>query len=307
MDGLLRVHWKQWSALGVASQILPEENRIIDLEPLIASTQAIGAHDRRLLLSATEWIERNDARVNHSRLHRIQRMFSMQRQGDGEENALPVVAETVPGSVQERRSQYRRQSEKIADFFVRYPSHLQFRLRGLLGITASADVLLYLLIFDGGNSNAIAEEICHDQKNVYRILEQWAKTGIVKKAGKRKDGASSLHAYHLIGKQRWGDIFEYIDVSTQKCNYPNLHNWRRTFLALDRLAEALSDSRLTGDEYLMSTHFRDIHPIFDAIGTEGKIDVPSPKRFQGSEYFAPFALAMIRIVEWLSSPKIPSD
>ncbi len=70
-NALLDIHWKHWTALGVASHVKPEKTWIIDLEPLIVSTLAIGLQDKRLLSSSTEWLIKNGEWINLSRLKRI--------------------------------------------------------------------------------------------------------------------------------------------------------------------------------------------------------------------------------------------
>ena len=55
-DSLIEIHWRQWTALGVASHVKPEKTWIVDLEPLIISTLTIGLHDKRLLSSSVEWL-----------------------------------------------------------------------------------------------------------------------------------------------------------------------------------------------------------------------------------------------------------
>src|SRR4030066_590231 len=73
---LLDIHWKHWTALGVASHVKPEKTRIIDLEPLIISTLTIGLKDKRLLSSSIEWLIKNGEWINLSRLKRIVKVFS---------------------------------------------------------------------------------------------------------------------------------------------------------------------------------------------------------------------------------------
>ena len=53
-SGLLDIHRRHWTALGVASHVKPEKTRIVDLEPLIISTLTIGLQDKRLLSSSIE-------------------------------------------------------------------------------------------------------------------------------------------------------------------------------------------------------------------------------------------------------------
>ncbi len=56
VDKLIEIHWRHWTTLGVASHVKPEKTWVVDLEPLIISTLAIGLHDKRLLSSSFEWL-----------------------------------------------------------------------------------------------------------------------------------------------------------------------------------------------------------------------------------------------------------
>jgi hypothetical protein len=72
---LLEIHWKQWSALNVASHVPAENYWIIDLEALIISTLVIGLLDKRLLSVCIEWLIKNGEWVNFARLKRICKAF----------------------------------------------------------------------------------------------------------------------------------------------------------------------------------------------------------------------------------------
>ena len=80
-SNLLAIHWRHWTTLSVASHVKPERKWIIDLEPLIISTLAIGLHDKRLLSSSIEWLIKNGQWINLYRLKRIAKVFTGQYPG----------------------------------------------------------------------------------------------------------------------------------------------------------------------------------------------------------------------------------
>ncbi|RKY82730.1 hypothetical protein DRQ11_14060, partial [candidate division KSB1 bacterium] len=78
-EGLLEIHWKQWSALGVASHVEPERNWLIDLEALVLSTLVLGLKDARLLNASIEWLIKNGGWLSLQRIKRIAKVFTRPR------------------------------------------------------------------------------------------------------------------------------------------------------------------------------------------------------------------------------------
>jgi hypothetical protein len=311
-DSLIEIHWSQWTALGVASHVKPEKTWIVDLEPLIISTLTLGLHDKRLLSSSIEWLTKNGEWINLSRLKRIVKVFS---EPLPELKAPPLY----PGSFElfvntyNRNARYKikypkTDSDNAADnvmndyktFFnnfkvrnvttppkLQLSSMIQLLLRSIFGVDAHTEILIYLLVHEGGNSNSIAKEIFYNQKNIYTILERWSHAQMVTKIAEQK-----MPRYSLNRKK---ELLHAIGLKEM----PNYLNWIRTFLLLDRLAKALIISPWSDDEYLLSSLFRDSFNEAKSIGRSLHINTPDPTHYPGKKFFSPFALGVLGILNRL--------
>jgi hypothetical protein len=81
---------------------------------------------------------------------------------------------------------------------------------------------------------------------------------------------------------------------------PNHLNWTRTFLLLGRLAKALSIPPWSDDEYLLSSLFRDSLSETKSIGRSLHINTPEPTHYPGKQFFSPFALGVLSILNRLT-------
>jgi hypothetical protein len=313
-NDVIEIHWRHWSTLGIASHIKPERRWIIDLEPLIVSTLAIGLHDKRLLSSSLEWLIKNGAWMNLSRLKRITNFFTEPFPGMKGPLVTPEIFELLIdtynrnarnkiaykkvepyGTGDNKSKEYKtifngfRIRGIVTEPKLRGPSLLQILLRGFFGVDAHVETLIYLLTNDSGNSNFIAKEIFYNQRNVYSILERWNEVQIVIKISGTKAAS-----YYLIRKK---ELLSAIGVK----GLPNYLNWAKTFIFLDRLATALSTPPWSEDEYLLSSLFRDFSGEAKSIGRVLSIKVPEPGSYSGKLYFGPFALAVLKMIKQLTS------
>lgn len=304
---LLEIHWKQWSALGVASHVQPEQYWHIDVEALIISTLTIGLHDKRLFSACIEWLIQNSEWVNFSRLKRIAKLFSRPLPVPGgylfNQGILSLLFDTL--------KKFKRFVIKYPDFIVtdNMPSeeykkvfegfkirgianqlqifepipHLQLLLRGYFGVDARVEVLMHLLVDRAGNSNAIAKDVFHNQRNIYTILEKWLKVQIVKK----------VNAEYSLNKKK-----EWLRVLGLKKNIPSV-NWSKTFLLSDQLLKSFSITELPCDKYTLSSIFRDFYKDAAVIGDNLNLQIPEPSVYKGEQYFEPFAVTVLTILKSL--------
>ena len=310
---LLDLHWKHWTALGVASHVKPEETWIIDLEPLIVSTLAIGLQDKRLLSSSLEWLIKNGEWINLSRLKRIVKAFSERLPGLKEPPFCPEVLElfvsTYNKNARNKIKFWKSDSDgprknlvnEYKTFFgafkirnitteprLHHSSLIQLLLRSILGVDAHTETLIYLLANESGNSNSIAKEIYYNQKNIYTILERWSRAQIVTKISKQK-----IPRYSLDRKKELLCAFGLKEI-------PKYINWTRTFLLVDRLSKAVSTPPWSDDKYLLSSLFRDLVNESTSIGKSLGINMPEPAHYPGKQYFSPFALGVLGTLKKLS-------
>jgi hypothetical protein len=311
-DDLIELHWKHWTALGVASHVKPEKYWIIDLEPLIISTLTIGLYDKRLLSSSIEWLIRNGEWMNLSRLKRILKSFMEPFPEMKELLITPEIFELLVDTYNKNARNkincrkvepYGTEDNKIKEYKsvfnnfrvrgivtepkLRDPSLLQILLRGFFGIDAHVETLIYLLVNDGSNSNFIAKEIFYNQRNIYNVLERWKEVQIVAKIPGTKAAS-----YYLIRKKELLSAFGLKGM-------PKYLNWSRTFMMLDRLAVVISTPPLSEDEYLLSSLFRDLSAEAKSIGRDLDVKVPDSASYLGKKYFGPFALGVLNILKQL--------
>ncbi|MCK4526541.1 hypothetical protein KAW18_04150 [candidate division WOR-3 bacterium] len=306
---LLRVHWRHWSALGVASHIGEEDNWIIDLESLIVSTLYTGKFDKRLLSTSIEWLMQNGKWVNYSRLKRIGKYYYKANK-ELKVSLFPESLINLLGKIS--KSANREKSletlndaqilENLTDEYrnifkqseirgvatapkIQKPCLLQLHLRGIFGINARAEILMYFLSSKEGNSNQIAKEIYFDQKIVYRILERWAEAGFVGKEERGKEGIYFLKSCNeLSGMLNLRNIYKYI-------------NWGRTFYFFSRLLTVLHTEPYSEDEYILSSLFRDLFDEAKVIGRYVNVLFPDAGLYKGASFFSPFASTILEIVE----------
>jgi len=311
-NGLLEIHWRHWTALGVASHVKPERKWIIDLEPLIISTLTIGLQDKRLLSSSIEWLINNGEWINLSRLKRIVKVFSERFPGLKEPTFCPEILELFVDTYN-KTARYKIKFGKLDSYEEEYvineyknffntfkvrnvttrpklqlPSLIQLLLRNILGVDAHTEILIYLLTNESGNSNSIAKEIFYNQKNVYTILERWSRAQMVTKISEQK-----IMRYSINRKK---ELLHAIGLK----EIPKYLNWTKTFLFLDRLAKALSISPWCDDEYLLSSLFRDLFVEGKSIGKSLNINIPEPFHYLGKQYFSTFALGVLGILKKLT-------
>jgi len=311
-NDLIEMHWRHWATLGVASHVKPERYWIIDLEPLIISTLAIGLSDKRLLSSSLEWLIKNGEWMSLSRLKRVMNSFMGPFPGMKELLITPEVFELlvdtynknarnkIPfkkvepyGTGDDKIKGYKnifnnfRARDIVTEPKLRDPSLLQILLRGFFGVDAHVETLIYLLVNDSGNSNFIAKEIFYNQKNVYNILEKWTDVRVLTKISGNKAASYSLN--------RKKELIAALGLK----GIPGYLNWTKTFILWDRLAAALSTPPWSEDEYLLSSLFRDFSRESKSIGRVLNIKVPEPDAYLGKQYFVPSALSVLKILKQL--------
>lgn len=322
-QGFLEVQWKHWSALGVASHVEPEERWLIDIEALTLSTLIAGFQDTRLLNASIEWLIKNSDWLNLQRLKRIAKTFT---------GPLPKLSPRIDSLLDPQvfillRNTFKRFGQKAwtekqlgtwefgktsatryEDFFsefqmrnvvrepiLRRPSLLQLKLRGILGIDAKVEVLIYLLSNNSGNSNAIAKEILYDQKAVYRILEKWHKVGLL-----ARDKGPKIVTYTLEKSTEWINLLDLKKM-------PAFLNWVQIFRFLGEIMKVLSVSPWSEDEYMLSSIFRDLLDEAKHIRKYLHVSFPEPNQYPGSKYLVPFAVAILDIIERLQGGGTMSD
>ncbi|MFC2149164.1 hypothetical protein ACFLQ8_00510 [Candidatus Auribacterota bacterium] len=305
-DKLIELHWKQWAALGLSSNVKEQSKRFIDLESLILSTLLVGKFDKRLLGESIGWILKNRKYINLSRLKSLGKYFlekieysnvpmiiegliglieKIQRAADCKTGSIDI--DPVSHSFPEEYSQTIRNAvlkNSVVEPQVNKTASMQLRLRCIFGVNARVEIMLYLMTLKEGNSNRIAKEIFYNQKIVYRILESWSEAGFLGRQKKRRETLYSLQdGSKFVKSISGGEKFHYI-------------NWGEFFAFFDNLLLVLDAEQWSSDAYLVSSSFRNV--IEEAITTGRYFDITYPdiKLYQGDSLFSPFASKTLDIL-----------
>ena len=308
---MLDLHWQQWTVFGVSSHWSRASDYILDLEALTVSTIAIGLWDKRLSHITMEWLQMNRQWLNLNRVKRIGKLFT----GSETYEQNPLVDSAVMEAYLDflkpshslsahNRGHQNDQNDVVSEHInlinkyeprgtvvspdIRSTSLLQLFLRSVFGIDARAEMFLYFLCGRRGNSNFISSEIYFEQKNLLRILNNWADAGVIE-----EDQEVSGLDYGLKAPSFW---MQALGIDQP----PPYINWARLFLFLDRLAIGLKAPKLLDDRYLVSSFFRDLTPDAQYAASITRVVLPHEKSLHGEAYFEPFAECVLQILEKLS-------
>ncbi len=285
-DNVLDILWKQWAGLGVTSNVQEEKNKIIDIEALLLATFILRNYDKRLFSASVEWLLQNGKLVNISRLKRIEKKIIFQRNAPSPADVIMALLQKsksghIPGNYKNILENFRIRGI-VSDLVIKKTSLLQLLLRGLFGINARVEIMIYLLAEKSGNSLGISKEIFYDQKIVYRILEDWVKTGLIGKNEKKN--------YYIVSRKEWLRL-----LNIQKMS--GYINWAKIFAIFTQIINGISVESETNNKYMASSLFRDVYEGVKPVAESLKIKLPEPDLYKGEEYFTPFAEVLLKISE----------
>jgi len=284
LEMYLEMHWRQWSALGVQSHI-PQSNFQIDIEALLISTFQIAPYDKRLFYAMLEWLESNRNFVSVSRVKSILKTLKTESEGKSyyrDTNFLiqilkegsfkpPVVEENTDHQYSEILDEYSNRGV-VQRITFNNTQLVQLKLRGIFGVNARADIILYLLSERKQNANKIGKEIYYDQKIVHRVLKNWEMSDFVRGEKSGNEILYSLNRQSIPGDLKNIKNREFI-------NHPFL------YFVLGRIISIFHTPEFNKDPYLISSRlrslYRDITNIFNLINLKLEKEV----NFPGDELF----------------------
>ncbi len=290
LDSMLNILWKQWSSYGIYSNVEPVKNFLIDPESLLCATCCFGRYEQRLFDEVISWLSENGNLLNIDRLKNILRLFDksetnmlgaiaeylvqkeQKRKWDrvvhfckkkkSEEGIqdlfmsknylpIPILGKFDPiflrWGFKREEVKLRKRIQKI-DF--EKPCNLLLKMRSFFGVNARADICVFLLFSGGDNSLQISQKIHFNQRNVYQVLNDLHRSGLVEK---RSIGKRSLYA---IDHDNW---FRFFTVE-YKIKYIM---WAKVFSGLSFLyKEMINKPEIFEDTYLASSEFRKISEKF---------------------------------------------
>ncbi|HUU05040.1 MAG TPA: winged helix-turn-helix domain-containing protein [Patescibacteria group bacterium] len=287
-EGFLVLLWRQWRTLGITAYS-PETKQLIDLEALILATSIAAEQDQRLWTAVIRWLACFQDWVNQARLKRMSAAFIK----PDEYLKKPLIKKEIWQEVElllsttlsskKTTTNTSRAKRTLTPPLLKKPPLLQLYLRGIFGVNARAELILFLLVNGEGNSNQIARETFYDQKNIYVILERWAESGFVTKESRGKQNQYSLDS---------GDVFLQSNISSS-----SFWSWPPFFQLYSRLLIAASSPPWSNDPYLLSSLFRDVYPQAMSISKKNRLLFPDPKLFPGDNYFPPMSQKLLDLLK----------
>jgi hypothetical protein len=263
---LLSFLWRQWAALGVAGHGSTNDPWAIDPEALLLFSCTLARYEARLFDEILDWTNTNGDAVNIQRLRTMsgQRLFAGQDVLSAVAGLMAVGRRSpkwknlarLPENTKEAQPLFFHKSgEPMESFgnvdedFKRYGflrgkvelrGHTQpvrvirntgmiFKLRYLWGINARCEIILYLLIHDGGHPRKISRDICYFQKTVQDTLVDMARSDLVyvRPVGKEK--------HYWLKTDKWLDF-----LSGDSSQVIQWVNWPMILSALEEIWLKLS-------------------------------------------------------------------
>lgn len=207
LDGLLRFVWRQWASIGVPAKMDGSDRYHVDPEALFALTCTVGRHDPRLFDEALDWLVKYERLISTQRLRTLfkTKLFSGSRvagavasflkqqtglkrwdlianQGriepeakelfllrDG--RALPVIGEPEAGFLHAGFVRETVRLRRHATLRTDGNGPILLRLRGLFGVSARCEILLYLMTHQAGYPRSIARQTFYAQKTIHDALD----------------------------------------------------------------------------------------------------------------------------------------
>jgi hypothetical protein len=208
---------------------------------------------------------------------------------------IPIVGEFDPvflrWGFKRKEVNLRKRIQRI-DF--EKPCNLLLKMRSFFGVSARADILVFLMFSEGDNSLQVSQKIHFNQRNVYQVLNDLHRSGLV---DKRNIGKRSLYT---IDRSNWLSFFK---INTDL----SYINWSKVFSALSHLYRKMFyQPEKFEDTYLASSEFRNISekflPEIEASGM--KVQSRHLERLTGELYTTQFIDYVKKILHQLMGKMI---
>lgn len=300
--------WRQWGQLGLASaSVEPRDGWVVDPEALLLLSATFARHDPRLFDETMDWLLKNANFVNIPRLKSLLRRYefsgqpviaalagrvmeenrrlnwrmpSMRLEGKAEALFLDATGNPLPdfgppdpaflaAGFQRGKVELRGLSRR---FNAVMPECALLRLRALFGVSARADVMLYLLTHDVAHPSGIARDTGFSQKNVQDTLVDMAASMLVHTVQ-----AEGRMKHYFVQKE---DRSRFLYHPEQPALMPRWVTWPPTFRALEiLLAETRRMESQTLSDLLLASELRRlmdrIQPLMNQAGMSQGFTDPS--------------------------------
>jgi uncharacterized protein YegP (UPF0339 family) len=273
---LVAFAWDEWAQMGVLASPHRESRWAQDPEALLVFTLEVARDDPRLFDEVLDWLVLNEPLVSSRRLRAMcedttdERLVEAaltwvgQRRGRARSSTKPRTSQPPEQLFRGVESPIQRADEAFAAFgFLRpraipskksqppdldRPINFAFRLRQLLGLSARAEVVRYLLTFDApwATASVIARSAGYAKRNVQEAL-------------------TSLHAAHVISGMVVGTEQRYSVEHTRWADFlgmgslPTQRDWPQLLGGLRRILRWLGQEELDDmSTYMRASRARDL-------------------------------------------------
>jgi len=317
-ETLLSFAWRQWGQMGVSAHVSKADSWTVDPEALLLFSIEIGRLEARMFDEIMDWCIRNSRLINIQRLRNLAkrdpyypvvllssivetvRRYSGNRawkaikpdrvastgtrpllMSSEEPESLPVQRrDPIFDSYGFVRSPY-VPSKKSVPPLARAPFNLDFKLRGIFGISSRAEIIRYLLLRKGAEANAaaIADAAGFAKRNIIESLNDLASAGVVRVRNQGNEKIYSLPVddwLSLLGICN-SDITDWVA-------------WPSMFRALSMIFSWLiKPETLSLSPYLLSSGARSLIREIRPDLTAANFNITDDSRFLGEAYFPVFA------------------
>lgn len=277
--------WRQWGQIGLASaSVEPRDGWAIDPEALLLLSSTFARYDPRLFDEVMDWLVKNANFLNIPRLKSLLRRFEFSGQpviaavaervmeanrrlnwlippmnsgGEPEGLFLDPAGKPLPDfgppDPAFLAAGFKRGKVELRGLSRRFnaimPECVLLRLRALFGVSARADVMLYLLTHDVAHPSGIARDTGFSQKNVQDTLVDMAASMVVhtvQSEGRMKQ--------YFVQKE---DRFRFLYRPEKPIFMPRWVTWPPIFRVLEiLLAETRRMELLTLSDLLLVSELR---------------------------------------------------
>jgi len=260
-DPLLRLLWRQWSALGVPGQ-LAAGRAMIDPEALVLVSSAFARYDARLFDEMFDWLRTNGTWINVLRLTRLQKEHAL-----GDASILAALAEHLTEDSANLKWKTLLKAEpangasalfphlavlgRTDEKFARWgwlrppverrglsrppradqPSTFLVKLRALFGRQSRAEVLAWLLSHEAGHPAQVARETGYFRGSVQNVLNELELSGHVQASRRGRE------KHFSAAKAQWRFLLTWTDEPAAE--FPRWLPWAGLFSLVRRVHDVV--------------------------------------------------------------------
>jgi hypothetical protein len=222
IDSVIDLVWSLWSEAGVSSWQKRHSNWLVEVEPLIGLTAAVGNHDPRLLRESVDWCVKNHRHVSLKQLRHVVTTQQWRLEGEIARFGATVGEHSNqrwPGVTNERPYDLRLSYKSAAPDLER-PALFSLRMRAAFGISARAEIIKTMILRPREWSvKQLSGLVAYTSRQIALDLEMLVASGLMRRSEWSTPALYSLHdPSALVGifghlpriAPRWAPLFGFV-------------------------------------------------------------------------------------------------